>query len=247
MKKMTVAYACWLSCLVWSTSFANQYYVDRLCDDPQYNCIKIKKGQSWQQFLPDDLQREIVQRLNRTNTYLWRGRKVALPKNLKELTVLDVAPFDNEMDTNNEKVILVDQEKLAWAAYGEDGKIVKWGPISSGKNYCKDVGRNCYTKPGIFYVFSKKDERCRSRSFPVGRGGSRMPYCMFFYRGYALHGSAYMTGRRDSHGCVRMFTEDARWLNEEFVSLTDVNSDIKGTKVIIEDVVNKGNKKNARS
>lgn len=63
-------------------------------------------------------------------------------------------------------------------------------------------------------------------------GGALMPYCMHFFRGYALHGSYDVPGFRASHGCVRMFIEDARWLNEEFIDLP--GDGMKGTRVVIE-------------
>ena len=40
---------------------------------------------------------------------------------------------------------------------------------------------------------------------------------MFFHGGFALHGSYEVPGYHASHGCVRMFVNDAKWLNEEFV------------------------------
>lgn len=231
-----------------TASAEHKYFGTELCDHPDYKCITIKRGTSWERFLPNEKQRDIVQRLNRTNMYLYRGRKIVIPKNLDQLDYFDLAPFPMTMKTDNEKVILVDQEKLAWGAYDEQGNLVKWGPISSGKNYCPDVRRSCKTITGEFYIFSKKNYRCRSTAYPVGRGGSHMPYCMFFHRGYALHGSPYVPGRRDSHGCVRMFTEDAKWLNEEFVTITDNDTyDVPGTKVIIQELTFSDGGKNGRS
>ena len=58
-----------------------------------------------------------------------------------------------------------------------------------------------------------------------------MPYCMHFFRGYALHGSRTVPGYADSHGCVRMFIEDARWLNEEFIDVP--GEGYQGTRVIV--------------
>jgi lipoprotein-anchoring transpeptidase ErfK/SrfK len=48
---------------------------------------------------------------------------------------------------------------------------------------------------------------------------------MFFHGGYALHGSNDVPGYNASHGCVRLVTEDAKWLNTQFVNV--------GTRVII--------------
>lgn len=41
-----------------------------------------------------------------------------------------------------------------------------------------------------------------------------VPYVMYFYRGYALHGTYWHNnfGRPMSHGCVNLRVEDARWL-----------------------------------
>ena len=49
---------------------------------------------------------------------------------------------------------------------------------------------------------------------------------------YALHGSFTVPGHRDSHGCIRLFTEDAKWLNKEFIDLPKKGQ--KGTLVIID-------------
>ena len=60
-----------------------------------------------------------------------------------------------------------------------------------------------------------------------------MPYCMFFHTGFALHGSYEVPGYNASHGCVRLYKEDAKWLNEEFVELPAFEND-KGTTVIVQ-------------
>jgi lipoprotein-anchoring transpeptidase ErfK/SrfK len=53
-----------------------------------------------------------------------------------------------------------------------------------------------------------------------------VPHTMFFYRGYALHGTYWHNnfGRRMSHGCINLKKKDARWL---------YNWARKGTKVVI--------------
>ena len=57
-----------------------------------------------------------------------------------------------------------------------------------------------------------------------------MPFCMYFHGGYALHGSSEVPGYNASHGCVRMFTQDAEWLNKKFISI----GGNKSTEVIIQ-------------
>jgi lipoprotein-anchoring transpeptidase ErfK/SrfK len=45
-----------------------------------------------------------------------------------------------------------------------------------------------------------------------------MPFFMKFHRGgYGFHGSPDVPGRHASHGCIRVFPEDAEWLSKNFV------------------------------
>lgn len=212
-------------------SFAQSiaYYGTALCAYPQFECIKVGRGQSWQTLFPDPEQRELVQRLNRTYNAIWFGREIVVPKNLNATTWRDLSPFPVKIEAIGEKQIIVDQDKLAWAAYDADGNLVKWGPISSGRDRCVDSPKSCHTLTGIFRVFSKENENCRSNTFD----GARMPYCMYFHKGFALHGSNDIPGYRASHGCVRMFTQDAKWLNHEFVDTGNDANGRMGTKVTV--------------
>lgn len=218
------------------SSFAAIRYGERLCNMADFFCIKIRRGENWYNLFPDAEERDIVRRVNRLNIGLRSGMIIAIPKNLSNLTIYDVSPFPRYIESLGEKVIYVSQKHLAWAAYDADGELLWWGPISSGKSYCSDVGKSCKTPAGSFRVIRKQGDDCVSTAFPRRadgyNGGAPMPYCMHFYRGYALHGSETVPGRRDSHGCVRMFIEDAKWLNEEFIDLPGAG--FKGTKVIID-------------
>jgi hypothetical protein len=209
------------------------YYGTGLCNQTQFECIKSKG--SWQRMFPDEKERDLVQRLNRTYNSLWAGKTIVVPTNLKELTLLDLAPFPQTMEVK-EKQIIVDQDKLAWGAYDADGKLINWGPISSGRDKCSDSSKACRTMSGIFRMFSKENSRCQSDVYPVGRGGAKMPYCMYFHKGFAMHGANDVPGYRASHGCIRMFTRDAKWLNEEFVEISTEENNQKGTKVIVRPV-----------
>ncbi len=185
---------------------------------------------------PHPEERDIVRRINRMNVRLKPGTIIAVPKNLERLTVYDVSPFPRYIDPVGEKVIYISQKNLAWGAYDEDGELVWWGPISSGKDRCSGVRGSCQTPSGSYRVIRKQDIDCVSTAFPRrsdgNHGGAEMPYCMHFFRGYALHGSSSVPGYRASHGCVRMFIEDARWLNEEFIDLP--GGGMKGTRVILD-------------
>lgn len=209
------------------------YYGTGLCKYSQYNCIKVKDGQSWKKLFPDDTQRDLVQRLNRTYNPLHSGQVIAVPQNLNAVNLFDISPFPVKVAPSSDNQIIVDQEKLAWAAYDEHGQLIKWGPISSGSDKCSDSSNSCRTLTGIFRVFSKENENCVSNAFPAGKGGASMPYCMFFHKGFALHGSEDIPGYRASHGCIRMFTDDAKWLNHSFVKQADKNNSWAGTIVIV--------------
>lgn len=213
---------------------ASPYYGSSLCQYAEYQCIKIEHGQSWENLFPNETQRDIVQRLNRTYNNLWPGKIIAVPKNLQYMTVFDVSPFPIHID-DEEKQIIVDQDKLAWAAY-DQGQLVKWGPIASGRDKCPDSANSCKTLTGIFHFFSKENENCRSDVYPIGKGGAKMPYCMYFHKGFALHGSDDIPGYRASHGCVRMFIRDAKWMNQEFVVTSNDAKNIMGTKVTVRPV-----------
>lgn len=226
-----------MTLLLTCSAYAASYFGTALCAYPQYECLRVAPGQSWDRLFPDEEQRDVVQRLNRSYNPLWPGKVIAVPRNLDGMTIFDISPFPLKVKSRGEKQIIVDQEKLAWGAYDAKGNLVKWGPISSGRDKCSDSSRSCRTMTGIFRVFSKENEKCRSNVYPAGRGGAQMPYCMFFHKGYALHGSSDIPGYRASHGCVRMFVQDALWLNHEFVQTSTDQNNHKGTLVVVRPVI----------
>lgn len=223
------------SCLLLSiSSHAAPYFGTGLCAYPQYECIKIGHGQNWTNLFPDETQRDLVQRLNRSYNSIWLGKEIVVPRNLSKITLLDISPFPLEIP-DKEKQVIVDQDKLAWAAY-DQGQQIKWGPIASGRDKCPDSANACKTMTGVFRFFSKENQNCRSDVYPIGKGGAKMPYCMYFHKGFALHGSDDMPGFRASHGCVRLFVRDAKWLNEEFVETSSDKNNQTGTKVTVRPV-----------
>lgn len=226
MKIYSVLISSIVALLLSTTAVAKtKYFGERYCNEPGYECIKIKRGQTWQSLFGNDRDINLVKRLNRMNINLKTGMKIAVPINLYSTSLRDITPFPHS-GNYKEETLVVDKSDLAWGAYSSSGRLINWGPISGGKNWCADVGRSCQTVKGEFKIIRKKGEGCVSGKFPIGKGGAPMPYCMFFHGGYALHGSPVVPGYNASHGCVRLFTEDAEWLNEEFV-------DVGKTKVIV--------------
>jgi L,D-transpeptidase ErfK/SrfK len=196
-------------------------YGDILCEDPRFECVEIQEGDTWESRWPDPEQQALIRRLNRLNIRLKKGMQLAVPKDLSGARLEDHSPFPRQIEAAGEKQLQVDLSKQAWAAYDAEGKLVKWGPASGGKAWCPDVRRRCRTPTGDYRLQRKGGKSCKSKKFPIPHGGAPMPFCMFFVGGYALHGSpGGLPGNNASHGCIRLYPEDARWLNEEFVELS---------------------------
>jgi|688.fasta_scaffold295894_1 L,D-transpeptidase ErfK/SrfK len=204
--------------LIAAPSYGEQYYSTKLCESGQYDCLQVKPGDTWTYLFPDPEQRDLVKRFNRMNTRLKIGMYIAIPEEIDDATVMSTSPFPYTIAPQGSKVIIVDLTLLAWGAYDIDGNLVRWGPASGGKPWCYDIKAPGKTVIGQFQIYDVRGKDCISTKFPVDSGGGApMPYCMFFQGGYALHGSDEVPGYNASHGCVRLFKEDAQWLNEEFV------------------------------
>ena len=134
--------------------------------------------------------------------------------------------FPEQRPATGKKVFVFDPKATAWAAYDAQGNRVKTGSASGGKDFCEDIGRSCHTVTGTFRVYSKKGPECTSSIYPIETGGgAKMPYCMFFSKYYAIHGSYDVPNYNASHGCIRVTPGDAYWLHRNFIRI--------GTKVIV--------------
>ncbi|WP_367605869.1 L,D-transpeptidase [Legionella sp. W05-934-2] len=109
---------------------------------------------------------------------------------------------------------------LSYTAINSNGNVVKRGRASGGSHYCRDIGRSCRTPVGSFRVIGIRGADCYS-----SRYRSRMPYCMFFKKLYAVHGHYNVPGYNASHGCIRVPIPDAKWLYHNFMR--------NGTRVIV--------------
>jgi len=211
-----------------------ELYGETLCNNHGFHCINIrettvekyfktKKGskkieinvaETWEELWPDEREREIVMKVNRLNIKLASGMTIAVPNDMTNKTFMDFSPYPTEIDSLGEKFLIFDPKLLAWAAYDQKGQLVRWGPASGGKP-------GYHTPAREFTIFKEAGPKCRSSKYDAP-----MPWAMFFHKaGYAFHGSPKVPGYNASHGCVRLFNEDAEWLNKNFVEV--------GTKVII--------------
>jgi L,D-transpeptidase ErfK/SrfK len=201
-------------------------YGRSLCDQPGLHCVNVAPGDTWENKFPNAKQRDIIQRLNRTNISLKYRRWLVIPNSWQNLNFMDLGPFADKIDPTGGKLLLVDLRVFAFAAYDAEGRLLYWGPASGGDQWCSDSPLHCQTATGSFKIVRMKGADCVSNEYPVATsGGSHMPYCMYYYQGYALH--AYtMTGfAHRSHGCIHLFYGDAKWLQEHFVEL--------GTAIIV--------------
>lgn len=202
--------------LLCNSIYAN--YGSTLCrHDPQLTCHKVKRHETWESLFPNPDQRDMVKRINRMGTDIYRGMTIAVPVNMNA-SAMDFAPMDKQIPAPGKKEIIVSLHDEAFGAYNPDGSLQYWGPVSSARGYCPDLGHGCHTPTGVFAIYQKEGPGCVSHKFPLGRGGAPMPYCMYFHGGFALHGSYEVPGYNASHGCIRMFVEDAKWLNLDFTA-----------------------------
>jgi len=134
--------------------------------------------------------------------------------------------FPEQLAATGKKQFIFDPKASAWGAYDEEGHRVLTGSASGGKDFCEDVGKSCRTVTGTFHVYNKRGAECKSGEYPVETtGGAKMPYCMYFYRGFTIHAAYDVPPNNSSHGCVRVLPSAAKWLNEEFIDI--------GTKVTV--------------
>lgn len=205
-----------------STALQAEQFSNKLCKSTPYKCYQVKKGDSWESLFFDEEHRMFVKKINRMNVPIRPGMTIAIPKDddIEPGEFLGYSPFPQQIPAVGEDKIKVDLSDFAWGAYNSEGDLVKWGPISGGKFNS--------TIRGTYTFYRKQGKGCVSSKYPKPRGGAPMPYCMHFKGGYAMHGSPTVPGYHASHGCIRMFTDDAHWLNSNFVNTGD-------TKVHISD------------
>lgn len=96
-------------------------------------------------------------------------------------------------------VIEVHLASQTFRFYDDDGKLLRSGPISSGK-------KGYRTPTGVFRVLGK------ARSVYSEKYRARMPFALRF-RGnkYFIH-QGRLPGYPQSHGCVRLLKKDAQFL-----------------------------------
>jgi hypothetical protein len=158
----------------------------------------IKAKDSLQKIAPES-QWDIIKRVNRMDFHrLPVGKKILIPTDQNIIPEFCPVPKEMMEVKDKERAIFVFLDIQYFGAY-ENGTLVFWGPISSGK-------KKCETPKGSFDI-SVKYRHYRSVQF-----GSKMPFAMkLSTTGKFLH-QELLPGYPASHGCIRLLRTDAEKL-----------------------------------
>jgi lipoprotein-anchoring transpeptidase ErfK/SrfK len=144
----------------------------------------------------------ILEKLNRADAaHLGRLGVLAVPDEpIADELLVSPLPLAWGWAANLRKAIVVDQPSQVFGAY-ECGRLVRWGPVSSGR-------QKRPTPAGLFHLNWRSP----------GRASTENPdwYMTWYFnfdspRGLALH-QLELPGRPASHACVRLLERDARWI-----------------------------------
>jgi lipoprotein-anchoring transpeptidase ErfK/SrfK len=115
---------------------------------------------------------------------------------------IQYSPFPNSLNLPDSilKFVLINQRLQLFAAY-ENKKIIRFGPVSSGK-------KSKPTPNGLFYANYKS-----KRKISTVNGNWIMPWYFNIANkaGIGMH-QYLLPGYPASHSCIRMYEEDAKWL-----------------------------------
>jgi lipoprotein-anchoring transpeptidase ErfK/SrfK len=153
-----------------------------------------------ERFTPDRL--AVLEKLNRADRdRLGQLSRLVVPE-VWLFGDLDYSPLPltSSWAASHPKALVVHQPSQVFGAY-EHGQLVRWGPVSSG--------REAYPTPsGLFHLNWKS----RGRTSTIDPDWY-MPWYFNFHneRGLALH-EYVLPGRPASHACIRLLERDATWL-----------------------------------
>ena len=164
-------------------------------------------------------QQHIIYALNRMDAgRLRKGKVIVIPDTLTG-SLKDYSPFPHSLGLLDSipKTVLVNQRIQGFALY-ENGNLVKWGPISSGK-------RSTQTPNGLNYGNYKA-----RRKISTINSSWVMPYYFNFmnFEGVGMHKYA-LPGYPASHACVRVRKEDAKYVYE-WANMWELTSDKQEVK-----------------
>jgi hypothetical protein len=160
-------------------------------------------------------EKKLVYALNRIDAHrIKAGAKLIIPDSL----VIDLklySPFPKILSPLDAigKTVVISQRIQAFALY-ENGNLLRWGPVSTGK-------QSTGTPSGLYYGNYKA-----KRKISTIDKSWIMPYYFNFmnFEGIGTH-EYTLPGYPASHGCVRMYREDAKFIYD-WASMWELESDV---------------------
>lgn len=169
-----------------------------------YTIDSLKTAQQLDSLLNNYSETELknILALNRMDRNRLRpGKKIVIPE-CSSANFQDFSPFPENLNFMKclPKTVLISQRIQAFALY-ENGELVKWGPVSTGKSSTR-------TPNGLNYGNYKA-----KRKVSTVDDSWILPYYFNFmnFEGIGTHQYA-LPGYPASHGCVRMYMEDAEYI-----------------------------------
>lgn len=168
----------------------------------------------------------ILEKLNRRDReHLVRLDQIVVPDAWVDEIAYSPLPAEWKWAEPQSKVLVVDQPTQLFGAY-ESGRLVRWGPVSSGR-------KETPTPSGTYHL----TWRARSR-----RSTDNAQWLLNWYfnfineRGVSFH-EFELPGVAASHACVRLLARDAQFLygwGQEWTLSADKRSAVtEGTPVVI--------------
>lgn len=157
--------------------------------------------------------------------HLYSGMTVVIPQSFDKPEIWEFMPSNIESAKKIPKLVIISQRTQAFGFY-EYGKLVRSGPVSSGK-------QTTPTKNGLYFtnwkgkevVSTFSDEWILKWNFNIDNK-----------EGISLH-QYILPGYPASHSCVRMYEQDAQWLydwaNQWVLDSDGQTKLVNGTPVII--------------
>jgi lipoprotein-anchoring transpeptidase ErfK/SrfK len=141
-----------------------------------------------------------VLKLNRVDaTHLRPGDTLVIPEPVTDM--IDLSPFPREVETARDipRLLFVSRRVQAFGAY-EFGRLVRWGPTSTGK-------RSTPTPAGLYHTNWRSKA---TRSTVNSAWLLRWYFNLDNAKGISIH-EYEMPGYPASHSCVRLLADDAAW------------------------------------
>jgi len=139
-------------------------------------------------------------------SWVYVGQRLALPSGTSPQPSpqpSNPTPTPAPQNTPGEKVIDVNLSTQTLTAYAGQTAV-----------FTARVSTGVWQYPTVVGTFSIYVKYTSARMTGPGYNLPNVPYVMYFYRGYGLHGTYWHNnfGTPMSHGCVNLATPDAQWL-----------------------------------